>query len=89
MYDWNCTYSCIYAFGILKPISNFMAPLTVLVAWSSCIYRCAPYIWNNQKRIHTSHFVALFGADLAGVLTPVQFIVLALIECCTFPACQQ
>jgi len=68
-----------YAFGIHGHVSNFLAPLTVW--WLGLpVFAGVPLIFGViRKEFMLLMLVALFGADFAGVLTPVQFIVLALI----------
>lgn len=69
----------LYAFGILEPVSNFMAPLTVWWLGLPVFAGVLLIFGIIRKEFILLMLVALFGADLAGVLTPVQFIVLALI----------
>lgn len=69
----------LYAFGILEPVSNFLAPLTVWWLGLPVFAGVLLIFGIIRKEFILLMLVALFGADLAGVLTPVQFIVLALI----------
>lgn len=69
----------LYAFGLLTPISNFLAPLTVWWLGLPVFAGILLIFGAIRKEFILLMLVALFGANLAGILTPVQFIVLALI----------
>lgn len=69
----------LYAFGILEPVSNFLAPLTVWWLGLPVFAGVLLIFGIIRKEFILLMLVALFGADLTGVLTPVQFIVLSLI----------
>jgi ferrous iron transport protein B len=68
-----------YVLGILEPISNFMAPLTVgwlkLPAFAGILL----IVGAVRKEFVLLTLVSFVGTDLSLALTPVQFIVLALI----------
>jgi ferrous iron transport protein B len=69
----------LYAFGILEPISNFLAPLTV--GWLGLpVFAGVLLIFGIiRKEFILLMLVTFFGANLAGVLTTNQFIVLAFV----------
>jgi len=75
----SAAVQALYAFGVLTPISNFLAPLTV--GWLGLpVFAGVLLIFGAiRKEFILLMLVALFGVNLAAVLTPVQFIVLALI----------
>lgn len=75
----SATIQALYAFGILTPISNFLAPLTVWWLGLPVFAGVLLIFGAIRKEFILLMLIALFGANLAGVLTPVQFIVLALI----------
>lgn len=68
-----------YVLGVLEPISNFMAPLTVgwlkLPAFAGILL----IVGAIRKEFVLLTLVSFVGTDLSLALTPVQFIVLALI----------
>jgi ferrous iron transporter FeoB len=68
-----------YVLGVLEPISNFMAPLTVgwlkLPAFAGILL----IVGAVRKEFVLLTLVSFVGTDLSLALTPVQFIVLALI----------
>jgi ferrous iron transport protein B len=68
-----------YVLGVLEPISNFMAPLTVgwlkLPAFAGILL----IVGVVRKEFVLLTLVSFVGTDLSLALTPVQFIVLALI----------
>lgn len=68
-----------YVFDVLTPISNFLAPLTVGWLGLSVFAGVLLIFGAIRKEFILLMLVALFGVNLAAVLTPVQFIVLALI----------
>jgi len=69
----------LYAFGVLEPVNNFMIPLTV--GWLGLpVFAGILLIFGAvRKEFILLMLVTLFGENLAGILTPEQFIVLALI----------
>ncbi len=69
----------MYAFGFLDPISNFLAPLTVWWLGLPAIAGILLIFGVIRKEYILLLLVAIYGTNLALVLTPVQFIVLALI----------
>lgn len=69
----------LYAFDVLGPISNFMAPLTVGWLGLPVIAGILLILGAVRKEFILLGLVAIYGENLAGVLTPEQFIVLALI----------
>lgn len=75
----SAAVQALYAFGVLTPISNFLAPLTV--GWLGLpVFAGVLLIFGAiRKEFILLMLVTFFGANLAGVLTPVQFIVLALV----------
>ncbi|MBI2868837.1 MAG: ferrous iron transport protein B [Chloroflexi bacterium] len=69
----------LYAFGALGPVSDVMSPLTVTWLGLPAIAGILLVFGIVRKELILLTLVALYGADLAPVLTPVQFIVLALV----------
>ena len=69
----------LYAFGILGPISDFMSPLTVMWLGLPSIAGILLIFGTVRKEYILLLLTAIYGTDLSSVLTPVQFIVLALI----------
>ena len=76
---WQCLIQAIYSFGILEHVSNFLAPLTVWWLGLHVFAGVLLIFGIIRKEFIPLMLVALFGADLTGVLTPVQFIVLSII----------
>jgi ferrous iron transport protein B len=75
----------LYAFGFLTPIANFLAPITVV--WLGLpVFAGVVLIFGAVRKEYTLlMLVALFGTNLAAVLTPVQFIILALVSMLFIP----
>ncbi len=75
----------LYAFGFLTPIANFLAPITVF--WLGLpVFAGVVLIFGAVRKEYTIlMLVALFGTNLAAVLTPVQFIILALVSMLFIP----
>ncbi|HTX61662.1 MAG TPA: ferrous iron transport protein B [Methanobacterium sp.] len=75
----------LYALGFLTPIANFLAPITVL--WLGLpVFAGVVLIFGAVRKEYTLlMLVALFGTNLAAVLTPVQFIILALVSMLFIP----
>ena len=69
----------LYAYGILQPVSNFMSPLTVRWLGLPAIAGILLIFGLVRKEMILLTMTAIFGANLAVVLTPVQLIVLALV----------
>lgn len=69
----------LYAFGVLEPISIFLAPLTV--GWLGLpVFAGVLLLFGTiRKEFILLMLVTLFGANLTGVLTSAQFIVLAFV----------
>ncbi|GBE56103.1 ferrous iron transport protein B [archaeon BMS3Bbin16] len=69
----------LYAFGVLGPINSFMSPLTVGWLGLPEIAGILLIFGVIRKEFILLMLVAIYGTNLAAVLTPVQFIVLALV----------
>lgn len=69
----------LYTFGMLDSISNLMSPLTVGWLGLPAVAGILLIFGAIRKEYILLLLVAIYGTDLASVLTPVQFIVLALI----------
>jgi ferrous iron transport protein B len=69
----------LFALGVLEPVSNAMSPLTVAWLGLPPIAGILLIFGVIRKELILLTLVALYGANLTLVLTPVQFIVLALI----------
>lgn len=75
----------LFALGFLTPIANFLAPITVF--WLGLpVFAGVVLIFGAVRKEYTLLIlVALFGTNLATVLTPVQFIILALVSMLFIP----
>jgi len=69
----------LYVLGVLEPISNFMAPLTVGWLLLPSFAGILLIVGVVRKEFVLLTLVSFVGTDLSMALTPVQFIVLALI----------
>jgi ferrous iron transport protein B len=69
----------LYAYGVLQPVSNFMSPLTVRWLGLPAIAGILLIFGFVRKEMILLTMTAIFGANLALVLTPVQLVVLALV----------
>jgi ferrous iron transport protein B len=69
----------LYVLGVLGPISNFMAPLTVGWLLLPSFAGILLILGVVRKEFVLLTLVSFVGTDLSLALTPVQFIVLALI----------
>lgn len=69
----------LFALGILEPISNAMSPLTVGWLGLPAIAGILLIFGAVRKELILLTLVTLYGTNLALILSPVQFIVLALI----------
>ncbi len=75
----------LYVMGILTPISNFLTPLTVWWLGLPAVAGVLLIFGAIRKEFILLMLVAFFGTNLALVLTPVQFIVLALVAMLYLP----
>lgn len=75
----------LYVLGILTPISNFLVPLTVYWLGLPAFAGVLLIFGAIRKEFILLMLVAFFGTNLALVLTPVQFIVLALVAMLYLP----
>ena len=75
----------LYAFGVLTPIANFLAPLTVVWLGLPVFAGVVLIFGAVRKEFTLLMLVALFGTNLAAVLSPVQFIILALVSMLFIP----
>jgi ferrous iron transport protein B len=75
----------LYAFGFLTPLANLLAPITVF--WLGLpVFAGVVLIFGAVRKEYTLlMLVALFGTNLAAFLTPVQFIILALVSMLFIP----
>lgn len=75
----------LYALGFLTPIANALAPITVF--WLGLpVFAGVVLIFGAVRKEYTLlMLVTLFGTNLAAVLTPVQFIILALVSMLFIP----
>lgn len=69
----------LYVFGVLGPVSDFISPLTVMWLGLPAIAGILLIFGTVRKEYILLLLIAIYGTDLSSVLTPVQFIVLALI----------
>ena len=75
----------LYVLGVLGPISNALAPLTVGWLGLPVVAGVLLIFGAIRKEFILLMLVAFFGTNLALVLTPVQFIVLALVAMLYLP----
>lgn len=75
----------LYVLGILDPISNVLSPLTVGWLGLPAIAGVLLIFGIIRKEFILLMLVAFFGTNLALILTPVQFIVLALVAMLYLP----
>ena len=69
----------LYAYGILQPVNDFISPLTVTWLGLPAIAGILLIFGFVRKEMILLTMTAIFGTDLAAVLSPVQLIVLALV----------
>ena len=75
----------LYAYGFLTPVANFLAPITVVWLGLPVIAGVVLIFGAIRKEFTLLMLVALFGTNLAAVLTPIQFIILALVSMLFIP----
>lgn len=75
----------LYSFGVLTPIANAMAPITVYWLGLPVIAGVVLLFGIVRKEFTLLMLVTLFGTNLAAVLHPVQFIILALVSMLFIP----
>jgi ferrous iron transport protein B len=75
----------LYVLGVLTPISNFLTPLTVWWLGLPAVAGVLLIFGAIRKEFILLMLVAFFGTNLALVLTPTQFIVLALVAMLYLP----
>lgn len=75
----------LYVIGILTPISNFLTPITVWWLGLPAFAGVLLIFGAIRKEFILLMLVAFFGTNLALVLTPVQFIVLAFVAMLYLP----
>lgn len=75
----------LYVLGVLEPISNALIPLTVWWLGLPAVAGVLLIFGAIRKEFILLMLVAFFGTNLALVLTPVQFIVLALVAMLYLP----
>ncbi|MDD3985056.1 MAG: ferrous iron transport protein B [Methanobacterium sp.] len=75
----------LYAYGFLTPVANFLAPLTVSWLGLPVIAGVVLIFGAVRKEFTLLMLVTLCGTDLAAVLTPIQFIILALVSMLFIP----
>jgi len=75
----------LYALGFLTPVANFLAPITVFWLGLPVIAGVVLIFGAVRKEFTLLMLVALFGTNLAAVLTPIQFIILALVSMLFIP----
>lgn len=75
----------LYAIGVLTPVANFLAPITVVWLGLPVIAGVVLIFGAVRKEFTLLMLVALFGTNLAAILTPIQFIILALVSMLFIP----
>ncbi len=75
----------LYALGLLTPVANVLAPITVFWLGLPVIAGVVLIFGAVRKEFVLLMLVALFGTNLAAVLTPIQFVILALVSMLFLP----
>jgi len=75
----------LYALGFLTPVANALAPITVFWLGLPVIAGVVLIFGAVRKEFVLLMLVALFGTNLAAVLTPIQFVILALVSMLFLP----
>jgi ferrous iron transport protein B len=81
----SAAVQALFALGVLTPIANFLAPITVVWLGLPVIAGVVLIFGAVRKEFTLLVLVALFGTNLAAVLTPIQFIILALVSMLFIP----
>lgn len=81
----SAAIQALYAFGVLTPIANALAPITVVWLGLPVIAGLVLIFGVVRKEFVLLILVTLFGTNLAPFFTPVQFIVLALVSMLFIP----
>jgi ferrous iron transport protein B len=81
----SAAIQALYAFGVLTPIANALAPITVVWLGLPVIAGLVLIFGLVRKEFVLLILVTLFGTNLAPFFTPVQFIVLALVSMLFIP----
>lgn len=75
----------LYALGLLTPVANALAPITVFWLGLPVIAGVVLIFGAVRKEFVLLMLVAIFGTNLATVLTPIQFVILALVSMLFLP----
>jgi ferrous iron transport protein B len=75
----------LYALGFLTPVANALAPITVFWLGLPVIAGVVLIFGAVRKEFVLLMLVALLGTNLAAVLTPIQFVILALVSMLFLP----
>jgi ferrous iron transport protein B len=75
----------LYVLGFLTPIANLLAPITVFWLGLPLIVGVVLIFGAVRKEFVLLMLVAIFGTNLAAFLTPIQFIILALVSMLFIP----
>jgi ferrous iron transport protein B len=81
----SAVIQALYALGLLTPVANFLAPITVVWLGLPVIAGVVLIFGAVRKEFTLLMLVALFGTNLAAVLTPIQFIILAFVSMLFIP----
>ncbi len=81
----SAVIQALYALGFLTPLANFLAPITVVWLGLPVIAGIVLIFGAVRKEFTLLMLVALFGTNLAAVLTPIQFIILAFVSMLFIP----
>ena len=81
----SAAVQALFALGVLTPVANFLAPITVVWLGLPVIAGVVLIFGAVRKEFTLLVLVALFGTNLAAVLTPIQFIILALVSMLFIP----
>jgi ferrous iron transport protein B len=81
----SAAIQALYALGYLTPIANALAPITVFWLGLPVIAGVVLIFGAVRKEFVLLMLVAIFGTNLAAVLTPIQFVILALVSMLFLP----
>lgn len=81
----SAAIQALYALGFLTPVANALAPITVFWLGLPVIAGVVLIFGAVRKEFVLLMLVAIFGTNLAAVLTPIQFVILALVSMLFLP----
>lgn len=81
----SAAIQALYAFGVLTPIANALAPITVVWLGLPVVAGLVLIFGAVRKEFTLLILITLFGTNLAPFFTPLQFIILALVSMLFIP----